>query len=126
MDIKVQGPRDLDFVLSEASGTRSYETVTIKAGAGKLKPGTVLGKITTGGKYIPSPDAEVVGSEGAETAVAVLGYGTDATTDDTLAVVMKRDGEVKKPMLVFAASVNTDNKVAAKLAQLAAANIHAR
>lgn len=40
--------RALEFLLSEASGTRSRENVTLAASQGALDPGTVLGKITKG------------------------------------------------------------------------------
>jgi hypothetical protein len=214
MENKVEGPRNLGFVLSESEGTRSYETVTIPAGTGKLKAGTVLGAIAIGaavaaakagntgngtisaivvlsgakvgvyqlrftgattwtltdpegyqlaagandvanandiaftttaggvafvagdgfditvakgsGGFVPSPATFSAEAAGAEVASAVLGYRVDATDDDVPAVVLRRDAEVKRLMLVFDASVDTENKVAAKLAQLAGANIHAR
>lgn len=121
LENKTMGPRSLGFVLSEANGHLSYETVTIASGAGVLEPGTVLGEITASGKWIPSPDAQVVGSEGAETAKAVLGYRVDATSADADAVVMRRLGEVKALMLSYDASVDDANKIAAKHDQLAAA-----
>lgn len=122
------GPRNLDFVLSEASGNRSYDTVTIKSGAGKLKPGAILGRVTADKKFTTSPHAETVGIEGAETAVAILAYGVDATTADVEAVILARDAEVKKHFLITHASVNDATKLGAKHAQLRAAgvNIHVR
>ena len=128
LDTKTMGPRTLGFVLSEASGNRSYETVTIASGAGVLKPGAVLGMVTASKKYVGSPNAEVAGKEGAETATAVLAYGVDASTSDVEAVIMRRDGEVKKDFLFFDASVDDAAKIAAKHTQLAAAgvNIHVR
>ncbi|MGB3044193.1 MAG: head decoration protein [Xanthobacteraceae bacterium] len=126
MDNKTEGARDLAFLLSEGNGHISRDVVTIKSGAGKLEPGTVLGQITTGGKYVISANAEVVGSEGAETAKAILAYGIDATSADVQAVVIRRFAEVKKPLLVFDASVSDATKIATKLGQLAAQNIIAR
>ncbi|WP_338606866.1 head decoration protein [Pelagibacterium nitratireducens] len=126
MDIKHERPRNLGFVLSESSRTRSYETVTIAAGSGKLVPGTVLGMVTADETYTISANAEVVDSEGAETAKAILAYGVDATDDEVEALVMARDGEVKKLMLVFDDSVDDDTKIAAKHAQLAAIGIIVR
>lgn len=127
-ETKTMGPRNLGFVLSEASGNRSYEFVTIASGAGVLAPGTVLGTITASGKFIASPNAEVVDKEGAEVAKAILAYGVDATSADVDAVIMRRDAEVKNAMLIYDASVNNTTKIAAKVAQLAAAgvNIHVR
>ena len=54
-------PRDLAFLLTEANGYLSRDTVTILAGSGKVKAGTVLGKITASGKFMPSPAAQVAG-----------------------------------------------------------------
>jgi len=126
MDNKTEGARDLAFLLSEGSGHISRDVVVVKSGAGKLAPGTVLGQITSGGKYIPSPNAQVTGSEGAETGKAVLAYGVDATSADINAVVIRRIAEVKSSMLVFDASVSDAGKIATKLGQLAAQNIIAR
>ena len=126
MDNRTEGARDLEFLLSEGNGKISREVVTIKSGAGKLAPGTVLGALTTGGKYVPSAHAEVTGSEGAEVAKAVLAYGVDATSADVSAVVIRRDAEVKKSMLVFAATVSDAAKITTKLGQLAALTIIAR
>lgn len=126
METKTEKARDLAFVLSEANGLLSREVLTIKSGAGVLEAGTVLGKITATGKHIPAPDAEVVGSEGAETAVAILGYGVDATDADVEAVCVTNDAEVKDPMLIFDDSVDDNTKRTAKLTELRAVNIKAR
>lgn len=126
LDKKVEGPRALAFVLSEGNGKISREVVTIASGAGVLEPGSVLGQITASKKYAFSPNALVVGKEGAETANAVLAYGVDATSADVEAVIIRRVAEVKTPMLIFDASVNDATKRTAKLSQLAAATIIAR
>lgn len=126
LDKKVEGLRALAFVLSEGNGKISREVVTIASGAGVLDPGLVLGQITASKKYVGSPNALVVGKEGAETASAVLAYGVDATSADVEAVIIRRVAEVKTPMLVFDASVNDATKRTAKLTQLAAATIIAR
>lgn len=118
--------RSLSFLLSEATGHRSRSVVTIASGSGKLAAGTVLGKITSGGKYVAAPAAEVVGKEGAETAVAILAYGVDATDADAEAVVIDRDAEAKLPMLSYDASVDNQAKTDAKVAQLDAVGIRVR
>lgn len=118
--------RDLAFLLSEANGYLSRETITIPSGSGRLEAGTVLGKVTASGKYVPSPNAESVGKEGAEVAVAVLGYEIDATSADVSVVAVTNDAEVKDPMLIFDASVNDGTKRAAKITQLRAVKIKAR
>lgn len=126
LETKTEGARNLAFVLSEGNGKISRDVVTIASGAGKLEAGTVLGRITASENYVASPEAEIVGKEGAETAMAVLAYRVDATSEDVEAVVIARHAEVKEPMLVFDATVDNASKIAAKLEQLSAATIIAR
>ncbi|KPD11568.1 head decoration protein [Phaeobacter sp. 11ANDIMAR09] len=118
--------RNLAFLLSEAAGRRSRSIVTIANGAGKLAAGTVLGKVTATGEYVPASDAEVVGKEGAETAVAILAYGVDATDQAVEVTAIDRDAEAKLPMLSFDASVADQPKTDAKVAQLNAVGIRVR
>jgi hypothetical protein len=123
MAAAVEGPRDLAFVLTELDGTLSRDAVTVASGSGKLEPGTLLAKVTASGKYAPSP---ATGSDGTQTAIAVLAYGVDATSADVDAVIVANDAEVKAPMLIFHSSVDDGTKRAAKLTQLRAVNIKAR
>lgn len=116
-------PRDLAFVLSEDGAGLSRDEVTIAAGSGVLEAGTVLGVVTASKKHTAHKSGV---NTGEETAAAVLAYRTDATTADARAVVISRIAQVKKPMLVFDASVNDATKVATALAQLASKDIIAR
>lgn len=114
------------FIVSEANGTRSRDTVTIlggSGGAGLVKAGTVLGKITSSGKYVPSP---ATGADGSEAAVAVLFDDVDATDADAAGVVVNADAEVRKSDLLYDASVNTDNEKDTKATELAAVGIKVR
>lgn len=127
MKTKVEGAHSLEFVLSEGNGAISRDTVTIRSGAGVLEPGTVIGKVTADGKYVASPAASTEDIEGAETALAVLAYRVDATSDDVAgAVVIDKDAEVKIPNLVYDASVDDDAKKTAKHDELRAVGIKAR
>ena len=129
MDMKTEGARNLAFVLSEGNGSISRDVVTIVQGAGKLEPGTVLGRFTGGaneGKYTPSINVAADPDVGQQVAVAVLAYGVDATSDDAEAVVIARHAEVKIGMLFYHSSVDDATKRAAKVAQLAAVDIIAR
>lgn len=127
MSIKAMPARNLAFLLSEANGHRSRTSVTIPSGTGEVVAGTVLGEMTaTAGHFVPSPDAEVVGIEGAETATAILGYYVDATDQDVDVAVVDKDAEVKIGSLLFDATVDDEPKTAAKIAQLNAVGIRAR
>jgi hypothetical protein len=68
----------------------------------------------------------VVGKEGAETAVAILAYGVDATDQAVEVTAIDRDAEAKLPMLSFDASVDDQTETDAKVAQLDAAGIRVR
>ncbi len=112
-----------DLLKYELNGSYSRETVTLKAGTNYVL-GSVLGKITATTKYRLSPAAEVVGDEGAETAVAVLLEAVDATAADRTGIVIARGPAImSKAALVFDASVDDDTKKAAKQAELSAAGI---
>ena len=106
------------FIQSEANWSRSRDRVTIEGGsggAGKLVAGTVLGKITASGKYVPSPHSA---SDGSQTAIAILFDDVDATLDDVVATVIARATEVRAADLIYDPSVDNDDKKALKLAQL--------
>lgn len=127
MTMKKMDPRNLAFLLSEASGHRSRSNGIIPAGTGKVLAGTVLGQITaTAGHFAPSPDGEVADIAGAENATAVLGYGVDATDTDVAVAMIDADAEINLSMLTFDASVDDETKIAAKVAQLKAVGIRAR
>lgn len=106
------------FIKSEANGDQSRETVVIVSGSGKLLAGTVLGKITVGGKYKPYDDNN---SDGSEVAAGVLVYDVDATSADVAAVAIVRSAEVWQNRLVWAATVLSGEKTTA-YADLAAKN----
>jgi hypothetical protein len=85
--------------------------------------GTVLGKLTSGGKYVPSP---ATGSDGSQTGFAILFDDVDATDADVVAAVVSRHAEVRKSDLLHDDSVNDSTKVNTKNAELAAVGIIVR
>ena len=114
------------FIISEANPYRTREKVTIAGGtggAGLVYAGTVLGKLTSGGEYVPSPAS---GADGSQTAVAILWEDVDATAGDVVAAIIARDAEVRAADLTYAASVDTDPEKEAKWTQLAAVGIIVR
>ena len=126
MTVFTKGKNDCEGLMSEASGQRSRDEITIKAGAGVVAPMTVLGKIDADGKFIPSPASEVVGSEGAEVAVAVNLYGVDATTADVKVAAITRDAELNGNFLTYDASRNLAGEQLAARVDLAAEGIIVR
>jgi hypothetical protein len=75
------------FLVWEVLRDYTRETVTIASGAGKLEPGTVLGKITTGGKFTKLTPAATNGSQNA---AGILWAGVDALAVDAPGVVILR------------------------------------
>jgi hypothetical protein len=110
-----ENPRTGGFLLSEASGTRSRDTVTLAADNGSLAAGTVLGVITVGGNYAPY---DATADDGTETAAAVLWDNVDTTGADAPAAVIARDAEVAEDELVGIDAAGVTN--------LAAVNIRCR
>src|SRR5262245_57044870 len=112
-----------DLLKFELNANYCRETVTLKSGT-NYALGSVLGKITASGKYRLSPAAQVVGDEGAETAVAVLIEAVDASAADKIGLVLARGPSiVSKAVIVFDASVDQPAETTAKHVQLAAAGI---
>jgi hypothetical protein len=115
-----------DLLKFELNSSYTRETVTLKAGS-SYPLGSVLGRITTSSEYRLSPAAEVVGDEGAETAVAVLLEAVDATDDAATGLIAARGPVIlADAALVFDASVDQPAERDAKITQLAAQGLVAR
>lgn len=113
--------RALEFVIYEEEAL-SRDVITIASGAGVVTAGTVLGKITTGGKYTPYDDGL---TNGAETAVCINCYTVDATSADVSVAAIMRLSAVKTAALQWHSSADATAKTAAYTA-LAAHHIIAR
>lgn len=120
MTVLTQPPTQGDVLKFELNPNYTRETVTLLAGT-DYPVGAVLGRITTGGKYKLSPAA---GSDGAQTAAAVLLYAVDAAAADAPGVALVRGPAlVSKAALVLDPSVDDATKIAAKHSQLVALGI---
>ncbi len=87
---------DGGFIVSEANGCRSRETVTAVAGS-NIVAGMVLGVITASNKY---KESDPTAADGSEVATAVAFADTDTTVDADI-VVIARDSEVNTSELRF-------------------------
>ena len=87
MTTLIEGKHAGGFLIWEVLRDYTRETVTIASGAGKLAPGTVLGKITTGGKYIALAPAATNGSQNA---AGILWSDVDATDAEASGGVLVR------------------------------------
>ena len=87
MTMLTEGKHAGGFLVWEVLRDYTRETVTIASGAGKLEPGTVLGKITTGGKFTAlAPTA----TNGSQNAAGILWDKVDASAADAPGVIMLR------------------------------------
>ena len=120
MTVLTQPPTMGDVLKYELNPNFTRETVTLLAGTA-YPVGAVLGRITANGKYKLSTSG---GSDGAQTAAAVLLYAVDATTADATAIILARGPSiVSKAALVFDATIDDAAKIATKHGQLAALGI---
>ena len=98
MTVFVETRHPGEFILSEANGQRSRETITIASGAGIIAAGSVLGKVTASGKYVVSA---VGASDGSQVPAAINIYGADASAADVPVAAIVRDAEVNGKCLTY-------------------------
>ncbi|CAA7626618.1 head decoration protein [Magnetospirillum sp. SS-4] len=115
-----------DLLKFECNPSYCREVVMLKAGT-NYPLGSVRGRITASGEYRLSPAAEVVGDEGAETAIAVLLEAVDATDGVATGLIAARGPVILADgALIFEASVDQPAERVAKIAQLSALGLVAR
>ncbi|MDX6806321.1 head decoration protein [Terrihabitans rhizophilus] len=112
-----EGRRSSDW-LKEYEHDYSVEEVVIAAGSGVVESGTVLGKVTSTGKYKP---VTVGASDGSQTAAGILMNTVNAAADKP-AVIVARKAKVVHQGLRYGADVDTAAERAAIHAALGALN----
>ncbi|KPP82414.1 MAG: Bacteriophage lambda head decoration protein D [Rhodobacteraceae bacterium HLUCCO07] len=123
MSVLTQPPSMGDVLKYEVNPNYTREIVTLLEGM-PYPVGSVLGKISASGKYKLATSG---GTDGAQTAVAVLLYAVDATLADATGIVVARGPSiVSREGLAYDASVDDSAKITTKLGQLAAVGIIAR
>lgn len=87
-------------------GQDGLESITVVSGSDVIVGGTVMGKITSSGKYAPYDNGD--SPAGVGTAVGILYYRVDPTEGDVLGSLMVR-GDVLSGLLVgFDSNAATD------------------
>ena len=120
MTTLTEGKHAGGFLVWEVLRDYTRETVTIASGAGKLSPGTVLSRITTGGKFTALAPAATNGSQNP---AGILWAGIDASGGDTPAVVILRGPTiVNRHEIVWPAGA-TEAQITAATTALAALGI---
>ena len=123
MPVLTEPPSMGDVLKYEVNPNYTREVVTLLAGM-PYPVGAVLGRITASGKYKLATSG---GTDGAQTATAVLLYAVDATLADALGIVVARGPAiVSRAALAYDATVDDAAKITTKIGQLAAAGIIAR
>jgi hypothetical protein len=123
MPVLTEPPSMGDVLKYEVNPNYTREVITLLAGTA-YPVGAVLGRITASGKYKLATSG---GSDGAQTASAVLLYAVDATLADAVGIVVARGPAiVSRAALAYDATVDDAAKIATKIGQLAAAGIIAR
>jgi len=123
MTVLTQPPSMGDVLKYEVNPNYTRDTITLLSGMA-YPVGSVLGRITLSGKYALASDG---GTDGAQTAAAVLLYPVDATLADAIGVVVTRGPAiVSRAGLAYDATVNDAAKITTKITELAALGIIAR
>jgi hypothetical protein len=123
MPVLTQPPTMGDVLKYEVNPNYTRETVPLLAGTA-YPVGSVLGRITASGKYKLATSG---GSDGAQTAGAVLLYAVDATPGDAVGVVLVRGPAiVSRAALAYDGTVDDAAKITTKISQLAALGIVVR
>ncbi len=123
MTVLTQPPGIGDVLKYEVNPNYTRDTITLLAGMA-YPVGSVLGRVTLSGKHTLASDG---GTDGAETAVAVLLYPVDATLADAIGIVVTRGPAiVSRAGLAYGATVDDAAKIATKITELAALGIIAR
>ena len=123
MPVLTEPPSMGDVLKYEVNPNYTREVVTLLAGL-PYPVGAVLGRITASGKYKLATSG---GTDGAQTATAVLLYAVDATLADAVGIVVARGPAiVSRAALAYDATVDDAAKITTKIGQLAAAGIIAR
>ena len=120
MTTLTEGKHAGGFLVWEVLRDYTRETVTIASGAGQLEPGTVLGKITTGGKYTVFAPAATNGSQNA---AGILWAGVGASAADALGVMLLRGPAIVNRHEIVWPDGATEAQITAATTALAALGI---
>ena len=127
MTILTEGTRGYAFLVSEANGmyrSRQEVTVTVPANS-TIVPGTIMGRVTTGGKFVTQLAAASNGSQNPAGLLLVPQTNTTGSAIDVMATIVARDAEVVKTEITYDPAANAA-AISAADAALAALGIIVR
>lgn len=122
--IATDTPRFSNVVKAELFPEIAYcrAIVTVNDAAATLKVGTVLGKVSVGGKYKVAVETSSDGSKVAD-AIVIQEITIPATTDTKVVVLLKGPAAVSKGALILDSTYDNDAKKNAIYASLEAKGI---
>lgn len=117
MAILTKGVTSAQFIVSEASGNRSREAVTVTVPANTTySAGTIMGQITASSKYVRHAAGA---SDGSETEAGVLLMNLVNTTGsgaDFDGVIIARDAEVRESDLTYEVGADASQETTSQAA----------
>ena len=123
MPVLTEPPSMGEVLKYEVNPNYTREVITLLIGM-PYPVGAVLGKISASAKYKLATSG---GTDGAQTATAVLIHAVDATLADAVGIVVARGPSiVSRAALAYDATVDDAAKITTKIGQLAAVGIVAR
>ena len=123
MPVLTEQPSMGEVLKYEVNPNYTREVITLLIGM-PYPVGSVLWRITASGKYKLATSG---GTDGAQTATAVLLYAVDATLADATGIIVARGPSiVSRAGLAYDATVDDSAKIITKIGQLAAVGIIAR
>jgi hypothetical protein len=123
MTVKIETSHAAEFIMSEASRSRSRENGILITGQ-NLAVGTVVE--LSGAKLTALTGALNTAGDLVTAAVGILIYAADATDADVPVAYIARDAEVNQKLLVFPTESTAGGEEAATIASLAALGIIVR
>ena len=120
MTTLIEGKHAGGFLVWEVLRDYTRETITVTSGAGKLEPGTVLGRITTGGKFTSLAPAATNGSQNA---AGILWGSVDASDADAPGVMILRGPAIVNRHEIVWPEGATEAQITAATTALAALGI---
>lgn len=122
-ELQVEGPRNWEFLLSDANITRSLENGLVKANT-TVRPGDIL---TFDGVYLVPWDGSIdTSGDMVDTFAGIAGFGVVAGVAAVQMAYVAREAEVKEDKLFFPTESTAGGEKAAAIAAMNAKQIFVR
>lgn len=117
MSTLTEGSYLSDWLREERENSFSRDAIVLLAGSGEMVTGTVLGKITASGKFVP---LDLDASDGSQAAAGILVSGVTAESGvDADGAAIVRDAGINTDGLTWPTGATAEEKAAALVSLLA-------